>query len=283
MPVLKGLVTGLALATAISGGALALCVTAASADERDNTSNDWSNDDRNNWQNKNHQWWDNQNWWNQDALSRNKDDASAFGIASKDTAIGSQDKTQRDDVWWNNGWFNNNSWFADQDDRSNKDHNDQWNRDRDFAHENPGIATLRGEDDEPAADVARNVEEQRAPARNVADVEQAAPPVHRQQFAPPSVQQVAPPPMQQVAPARRRTAPAPTAEEAIAALSGRPIRRVTVPPERAPWRPREFMDDMDRWDPFGLTSPGEVLQGMEQVAPQAMPWYVPPQFREPTR
>ena len=142
MPALKNIIAGLAFGTLVTGGALALGATAASAaDAEENGLNgtvlpiaiDPQDDDhhhvqdhRNFFDRDQNNWWQNNNWWNQNAWKDNYNDTSGFGIVAKDVAIGFQDKTNRDDQWFNNFWFNDNNWW--------NHHNNWWNDHHDHDH-----------------------------------------------------------------------------------------------------------------------------------------------------
>ncbi|GGO27729.1 hypothetical protein GCM10010116_55580 [Microbispora rosea subsp. aerata] len=91
-----------------------------------NDDNQLLNHNQNLNQNNDQNWWANQSFWNQGAWSDQQDDFSGFGLVAKDVAIGFQDKTNKDNSWFNNNWFGNNNWWYNNDDnwwhRNNRDH-----------------------------------------------------------------------------------------------------------------------------------------------------------------
>ncbi|MBO4275735.1 hypothetical protein [Microbispora triticiradicis] len=138
MPKFTKVLAGLALGTAIAGGAIAMSATAASAgcgdglmglggmpcnnntfvpfncnnnNNCDNNNND--NCNNNNWcnNNQNNNFWNNQSFWNQSAFCDNLDSDSNFAIVGPCATIAFSDKTNRESNWFNNGWFQNNSWW----------------------------------------------------------------------------------------------------------------------------------------------------------------------------
>jgi len=144
MPAVKNIIAGLAFGTLVAGGALALGATAASAADLEENGLLPTNgtvlpiviqpedddhhhvrDHRNFFDRDHNNWWHNKNWWNQNAWKDSYNDTSGFGIVAKDVAIGFQDKTNRDDHWFNNFWFNDNNWW---------NHNNNWWNDR-HAHD----------------------------------------------------------------------------------------------------------------------------------------------------
>ncbi|MBP2707625.1 hypothetical protein JOL79_27970 [Microbispora sp. RL4-1S] len=133
MPMFTKVIAGLALGAAVAGGALAAGVTAANAsaipasDWRDGHDRHDKNrpveHDDSNWWNNNRDWQrDNNGWWGQNFWKFDKTDHSAFGIAAKDVAVGFQDKTDKDD------WYNNQNWWNRNDNQNLKDDN-WWNKD----------------------------------------------------------------------------------------------------------------------------------------------------------
>jgi hypothetical protein len=162
MPKLNTILAGLALSTAVAGGALAFGATAASADTNDNCGNGgWNNcqpcnnfcqpnnnecnnnnncnqNCNNNWcnDNCNNCWQDNNCWWNQSNWRDCKDDNSAFGIVAKDVAIGFQDKESRDNNWNNNCWWQNNCWNNNQDNFCNQNCNNDFNNNNECNNNN---------------------------------------------------------------------------------------------------------------------------------------------------
>lgn len=138
MPMLKKILAGVALSTALAGGALAVGVTAASADttpkshETEKTHEHDHQNDNKWWEDKQNCWWqDKNNFQNNCFWKNNKDDHTNFGLAVKDIAIGFQDKTNKDDFWNNQNWHQKNDcWnFNDKDcwnnhDKDNDDHDE---------------------------------------------------------------------------------------------------------------------------------------------------------------
>ncbi|MEN3538450.1 hypothetical protein AAH991_25285 [Microbispora sp. ZYX-F-249] len=138
MPKFKNVLAGLALGTAIAGGAIAMSATAASAgcgdgffglggmppqnnfvpiglgNNNNNCGNGFNNNcDNNNWcnNNQNNNFWNNQSFWNQSAFCDNLDSDSNFAIVGPCATIAFSDKTNRESNWFNNGWFQNNNWW----------------------------------------------------------------------------------------------------------------------------------------------------------------------------
>ncbi|MBO4275734.1 hypothetical protein [Microbispora triticiradicis] len=91
-----------------------------------NNNVDRNNQNHNLNQNNDNCWWNNQQFWNQGAFADRRDDFSGFGLVAKDVAIGFQDKTNKDNTWFNNAWWNNNNWWNCNDDNwwnnNNNDH-----------------------------------------------------------------------------------------------------------------------------------------------------------------
>ncbi len=157
MPKFKNVLAGLALGTAIAGGAIAMGATAASASCGDgffglggmpcnnnnfvpfncNNNNNCqpcnnNNNCNNNWcnNNQNNNFWNNQNFWNQSAFCDNLDSDSNFAIVGPCATIAFSDKTNRESNWFNNGQFNNNCWW-------NNNQNNNWcnnNNDNNFCN-----------------------------------------------------------------------------------------------------------------------------------------------------
>nr|WP_189182754.1 hypothetical protein [Microbispora rosea] len=129
MPKFTKVLAGLALGTAIAGGAIAMTATAASAYCGNgfnggpcfNTgfapvglgNDNFANFNDNNWfnQNNNQNFWTNQNFFNNSAFSSDLDSDSHFAIVGPCATIAFSDSTNRDKNWFSNGWFQNNNWF----------------------------------------------------------------------------------------------------------------------------------------------------------------------------
>ncbi|MCT9932566.1 hypothetical protein N5079_20405 [Planotetraspora sp. A-T 1434] len=126
MATFKKVFAGLALGTALAGGALALGATAASAST---VPVSWHNNNDNNncWNDNNNCCWQDNNCFNNcNNWHSSKDDCDSFAIATPCVAIGFQDKTCRDDCWSNNNCWQNNNCFNNNDNCSfnNNDNND---------------------------------------------------------------------------------------------------------------------------------------------------------------
>ncbi|KAA9379824.1 hypothetical protein F5972_09310 [Microbispora cellulosiformans] len=123
MPAFTRILAGLALGTALTGGSFALAAAAGATTVPLADGNEHINDNR--WNNENNNWWNNQNFWNQGLWKDSVNDHSGFGIVAKGVALGFQDKTNRDNAWFNNSWWANNQFFNNRD-----------NNDRNFNHVN---------------------------------------------------------------------------------------------------------------------------------------------------
>jgi hypothetical protein len=151
MPKFKKIVAQFALSTAVIGGALAMGAVAANAScsggcdngGRDGIANGnrggtggiaqdnfipfernfpvfvnhnrtpIQNHEQNNW--NNHNMWNQQGFWNQGLFADRLNDTSGFGLVAKDVALGFQDKTNRDNNWFNNNWWQHNNLFNNRD------------------------------------------------------------------------------------------------------------------------------------------------------------------------
>ncbi|ADG86871.1 hypothetical protein TBS_19460 [Thermobispora bispora] len=109
MPAFKKILAGLALGTALTGGALTLGATAASATAP--TGNFGPCFDNNVFFNDCNNFWNNSNFWTSNCWNDSYDDSSAFVVSNGTATISFFDETHRDSYWSNSGWFNNNGWF----------------------------------------------------------------------------------------------------------------------------------------------------------------------------
>lgn len=124
----KKVFAGLALSTALVGGALTLGATAASAGCDNGGSNPWCNNNTNNncwWNNNNCNQQNNNCFWNNSCFNEDDEDNSSFAIATPCVAIGFQDSSDDKSCWNNNSWWNqNNCWNQNDNCWWNNNNND---------------------------------------------------------------------------------------------------------------------------------------------------------------
>ncbi|KAA9375043.1 hypothetical protein F5972_29215 [Microbispora cellulosiformans] len=87
--------------------------------ENNNLNNNRNNLQQNQNNNDNNSLWGQQGFWNQGLFADRRNDTSGFGIVCKGVAIGFQDKTNRDNTFFNNNWWQNNNWWNNRDQRNN--------------------------------------------------------------------------------------------------------------------------------------------------------------------